>query len=401
MSAKPIDPDSGLARLVEEGYSVEVRDQHLFLHDVPYVTSARTVSRGSLICTYIQSAGVILTPDNHQVWWTGEYPCFAHGTPIEQVRNEDETRELLPGLVIRHRFSNKPFGISNFDNHYTKVTHYANLLQAQARVVDPEVDARGKVVKPAVIAGENSPFVYADSASTRAEIQATSQRLAMRRIAIVGVGGTGSYILDQISKTPVSEIHLFDGDVFLQHNAFRSPGAASMKEIADQPLKTEYFRSKYDAMHKGIVSHPVRIESSNINDLNGFDFVFLCVDKGDVRRLIAEYLIQQQTPFIDVGMDLQLIAATGKLIGSCRYTLCTPAQSAHFSRYAPLQGDDANAVYRQNIQIADMNALNAQLAVMKWKQFCGFYQDDFMAHNVVFTVNVMSLARDVFPEGQA
>lgn len=42
-----------------------------------------------------------------------------------------------------------------------------------------------------------------------------------------------------------------------------------------------------------------------------------------------------------------------------------------------------------------MNALNAQLAVLKWKQYLGFYQDDFEAHNLTFTVNTPSLVRDV------
>jgi hypothetical protein len=40
------------------------------------------------------------------------------------------------------------------------------------------------------------------------------------RIAIVGVGGSGSYILDQVAKTWVDRIDLFDGDVFENHNAF-------------------------------------------------------------------------------------------------------------------------------------------------------------------------------------
>ncbi len=31
--------------------------------------------------------------------------------------------------------------------------------------------------------------------------------------------------------------------------------------------------------------------------------------------------------------------------------------------------------YSRNIQIADLNALNAALAVIKWKKFCGFYRD--------------------------
>lgn len=394
MSAKPIDLDSGLQRLADEGYQVEVREQHLLLQGVPYVTSGRVIGIGTLVCSYIQNAGNVLPPDNHQVWWTGEYPCFASGQPIEQIRNEDGAQDLFYNCSIRHRFSNKPDGVSNFIDHYSKLVHYVTLIQAQAKAIDPSVDARGER-REARAYNATSPFAYADSASARAEIQATSSRLALKRVAIVGVGGTGAYVLDQIAKTPVAEIHLFDGDVFQQHNAFRAPGAATCEELAQQPLKTDYFKRKYEAMHLGIISHPYRVENANIGELTDFDFAFVCVDHGSTRRQIFQHLTAQHIPFIDVGMSLQLVKATGKLVGSCRFTVCTPDQQEHFTQYAPMDDDDQEAVYHQNIQIADMNALNAQLAVMKWKQYFGFYQDDFNAHNGTFSVNSMSLARDV------
>lgn len=394
MSEKPIDPDSGLQRLVDDGYQVEVREQHLLLHGVPYVNNGRNLGTGTLACTYVQNAGITLPPDNHQVWWTGDYPCFASGAPIEQIRNEDGSKDLFSGLTIRHRFSNKPDGAPGFKDHFSKLVHYVNLIQAQAKAIDATVEARGET-RDAVASSAPSPFAYPDSASARAEIQATSNRLALKRVAIVGLGGTGSYVLDQIAKTPVSEIHLFDGDLFLQHNAFRAPGAASQEELAAQPLKTNYFKGKYQAMHLGIVAHPYHLEPANIGEIAGFDFVFVCVDRGAIRRMLFEHLTATNIPFIDVGMDLQQVQATGKLIGSCRFTLCTPEQKEHFPQYAPMSDDDEDAIYRQNIQIADMNALNAQLAVMKWKQYFGFYQDDFKAHNGTFSVNSTSLARDV------
>lgn len=37
--------------------------------------------------------------------------------------------------------------------------------------------------------------------------------------------------LDMISKTCVSEIHLYDKDQFQQHNSFRAPGAASIDDL--------------------------------------------------------------------------------------------------------------------------------------------------------------------------
>lgn len=394
MSSRPIGPDSGLRRLVDEGYRVEVRAQHLLLHDVPYVTSSRCVARGTLVCTYVASAGNVMPPDNHQVWWSGEYPCFANGLPIEQIRNENKTRELFSGCAIKYRFSNKPAGVANFADHYAKLVHYATLLQAQAKVIDPNADARTGHHE---LQTQTScaPFSYPDSASVRAEIQSTSQRLALTRLAIIGVGGTGAYILDQVAKTPVCEIHLFDGDIFLQHNAFRAPGAASREDFARQPNKADYFKHKYEAMHQGIVSHPYHIDSTNIRELVGFAFAFVCVDRGTVRHMLFNHLIAQRIPFIDVGMNLKMVQATGKLVGSCRFTLCTPTESSHLAKYVPLDDDSQDDIYRQNVQVADMNALNAQLAVMKWKQYFGFYQDDFNLRTAMFSVNSMSLARDI------
>jgi len=148
-------------------------------------------------------------------------------------------------------------------------------------------------------------------------------------------------------------------------------------------------------MHLGIVSHPYHIDPSNVHELVDLDFAFVCVDQATARRLLFEHLCAKRIPFIDVGMSLQLVPSTGKLVGSCRFTLCTPEQNSHFPQSAPMQDNVEDEIYRQNIQIADMNALNAQLAVMRWKQYFGFYQDDFNVHNGAFSVNSMSLARDL------
>ena len=393
MSEEPTVPDSGLQCLLDEGFEVEVRQQHLLVHAVPYVTANRALKRGALVCTFVENAGTVLPPDNHQVWWTGEYPCFADGQPINQIYNENTRQELFKGAWIQHRFSNKPEGVTSFPDHYSKVVHYVALLQDQAKVIDATADARtGRVIETEE---GRSVFRYADTASARAGIMMTSARLAIGKVAIVGVGGAGSYVLDQIAKTPIAEIHLFDGDKFLQHNAFRAPGAATLDELAKRMPKPAYFQQRYDAMHKGIVSHSYYLDESNVAELTGFDFVFVCVDRGKARGILCGFLQSQGTPFIDLGIDIGMVPDTLKLVGNCRFTLSTPTQNDHVQQYVPMDDDDDNVLYRQNIQVADMNAINAQLAVMKWKQFFGFYQDDFNAHHGTFAVNSQSLTRSV------
>src|SRR5690606_39812352 len=68
-----------------------------------------------------------------------------------------------------------------------------------------------------------------ETASDRVGIGTLTARLAKEKIVIIGLGGTGSYILDFVAKTPVREIRLIDADEFLQHNAFQI-GRASCRE---------------------------------------------------------------------------------------------------------------------------------------------------------------------------
>ena len=90
-------------------------------------------------------------------------------------------------------------------------------------------------------------------------------------MAIVGLGGTGSYILDYVAKTPVKEIHLFDGDEFLNHNAFRAPGQND-EELRSKLKKVHYLQSRYVTMRRGIVPHDFFITAETVEHLRGMDF---------------------------------------------------------------------------------------------------------------------------------
>lgn len=47
--------------------------------------------------------------------------------------------------------------------------------------------------------------------------------------------------------------------------------------------------------------------------------------------------------------------------------------------------------YVTNIQIADLNALNACQAVLKWKKLSGFYQDDSRELHSTYTLSASML----------
>lgn len=389
MSEKLISHNPDLQRLQDEGYEVEVRSGYLLLHSVPYVNSRREVAMGSIVTNLTLNIDQTQRPNDHQVWFAGEHPCNGDGSVISALGIRTASQILCEGLEVHHQFSCKP--PEGYPDYYAKMTRYVEIISNPALAVTT-VNAR--TYKPIVAPEEDSVFIYTDSASSRAGIAGLARKSAMNKVAFVGLGGTGAYALDLVAKTHVREIHLFDGDEFLQHNAFRAPGAASLETLGKKPSKVAYYADIYGQMRRGIFPHEGYLDDVTVEQLVGFDFVFLCVDKSSVRKLVSNFLRDQKIPFIDVGMELELIEDQQCLIGTCRVTLSAPDKSDHFSRHVSLKENGADDLYESNIQVADLNALNAAMAVIKWKKYCGFYQDCYKEHQSAYAINAHQLTRD-------
>src|ERR1022692_536674 len=352
MSQKPISRSADLTRLRNEGYDLEIRSDHLLVADVPYVAAGRIVKRGILVMPLKLAGDVTVRPENHVAHFIGEFPCRADGAQITTIGNPGNGRNKLgEGVEIDHTFSAKPMPSGFYENYYDKVTQYVTLLSGYAQKIEP--GATAKAFRPvAAAAEEETVFKYIDTASPRAEIGAVTAKLAtVKKVAIVGLGGTGSYVLDFVAKTPEGEIHLFDGDEFLQHNAFRSPGAPSLDELVAKPKKAAYFKGIYDKMRNGILVHEAHIGPENVDELRDMSFVFMCLE-GPAKKLIVEKLEEFGIAFIDVGMGVYL--SDGSL-GILRATTRTPAQRGHVRKRISFSDDTDRNEYDVNIQIADLN----------------------------------------------
>lgn len=134
-------------------------------------------------------------------------------------------------------------------------------------------------------------------------------------------------ILDFIAKTPVKQIRLFDPDVFLSHNAFRAPGAPTLEELRDAPMKVDYLKGIYGRMHRAIEAHPVDMKAETLGLLDGITFAFLSMDAGEEKRAVVTKLEALGVPFIDVGMGIEL--TNGSLGGILRVTTSTPEKREH------------------------------------------------------------------------
>lgn len=264
MSQLLISRSPDLKRLRDEGYDIEIRSSLLLLKGVPYVNGDPSIKRGTLVSELTTAGDTTAAPGSHVAMLIGDYPCDKDGRPLEKIRHSGR-QELADGLVIDHSFSSKPAAGRMYQDYYEKMTTYAAILATQAQAIDPHATARTfPVVKPDE---SESVFNYLDTASSRAGIGLATEKLQRGPVAIVGLGGTGAYLLDLLTKTPVAEIHLFDGDDFLTHNAFRAPGAASVDDLLSRPKKVTYLRDIYSNMHRRVIAHPYFVDESNVPSL--------------------------------------------------------------------------------------------------------------------------------------
>lgn len=375
MSAAVINLNPDLKRLRDEGYELEIRDAFAIVRNIPYLDHNLSVQRGVLVSNLGMNGSVVKYDNQHTIYFHGSMPYRANGSPLNAIfLNSQNT--TIAGVQVDMMFSNKPQG--NYTDYYHKFTRYIQLLSAEAQAVDPTATAATfRKVAP----DWHGVFNYADTNASRANITGLSDKFVDQRVGIVGLGGTGTYILDMVAKTPVKEIHLYDGDVFCQHNAFRAPGAAAAEIFEVQHNKTDYFQQMYSNMHRQIISHPQFIRESNMEELGELTFVFLAMDSGPDKQVVVDYLSSKGISFIDTGIDIQ--QTSNGLLGTTRSTLSESGNREAINRNVSFAVAE-KGLYESNIQTAELNAFCALTAVLRWKAMVGFYRDANQMSNCVY-----------------
>jgi len=397
MSAIRTSRSPDLERLEAEGFRLRIVQgsaHHLLVAGIPAVNSRREVVRGTLYSPLeIDRDGKTVNPvSNHQCWWIGqEAPCDSNGRVMSEMISNAAAEDKGDGIVTSVAFSRKRADKTPYANLHEKMWTYVRMIWHEAQAIDPACDPRTERAVPAVVEAQARVFRYPDMATTRAGIGAATAKLLTRRVAIIGLGGTGSYVLDLLAKTPIAEIHVYDGDDFLLHNAFRAPGAPHIDDLKE-PKKVDWFGAIYERMHMGIIRHPYHVLAAQLPELEGFDFVFVAIDDAKARKVILEFLIAHKVPFIDVGMDLAL-DGENRLRGTSRVTVGTPEYHTHIAEVVSFEAPPADEIYR-NIQVADLNMLNAAMAVNKWKRMRGFYADDVREHHSLYTIATQVLVKE-------
>jgi len=376
-----------LKRLLEKGYAITEDHGYLVVRDIPYLDNNRDLKTGAIVMKFVDIDGKRVRPEDHQAFFAGSHPCEMDGTPIKGLGGDATTLALTssPDVVVQRSFSNKLMtkegSLRDYRDFFEKLEHYVTIISGPAK---EKYGAKPYTFRLVEETPTKSVFKFRDTLTSRAQIVDLSAKFADDVVAVIGLGGTGSYVLDFLVKTPVKEIRGFDFDDFHVHTAYRSPGRLTDPgELGKN--KAEAYMSRYESFREGIRLERRYIDAQSLDSLTGVSFAFVCVDKGKSRSGIFDLLISNKIPFIDVGMGLN--RAHGPINGTLRATYYSVEDGQRLRDLALAElVDDPADEYRLHIQTAELNALNAALAVIKFKQLRGFYFDKDMLNSLAMQV---------------
>ncbi|RRH93624.1 ThiF family adenylyltransferase [Mesorhizobium tamadayense] len=379
--------------LEEQGYLLDFVGGYFLIYGLPYLNERGELAYGDLASPVDLSAeGVLDPPSNHQAWFRGARPHDQNGRQLRLGGGAHKVK-VAEGFETDSSFSYKLLDSAGQMRSYIsfeeKVHTYVDTITGPALAVFPDATPLRAIEVKA--AEQGTPLRFPDTLSSRYHMNDVSRLLEGKRVAIVGLGGTGSYILDFIARTHLAEIALFDDDKVHVHTIFRFPGFIP-RAIGSQ--KVEALGQQYGQWHANITAVPERVTEANIDRLRGFDFVFLAIDHGPSRIFIADWLSANGIPFVDCGMGLN--RAPVGLNGVVRVTGVDRAAYEATARTVFLPGGDPEGgEYRRQGQIAELNALNAALAVVRFKQHFAIYDRLDEAASIIFETSSFEIDRPV------
>lgn len=145
--------------------------------------------------------------------------------------------------------------------------------------------------------------------------EAGQAQLAGARVAVVGLGGVGSMVVQDLARVGVGDLLLIDTDKFEETNLSRVV-TACFDDVSRKPPKTELA-----ARYAKQVNPNVRCEllgddvaySDVADKLIDCDFIFLCADTMRARLVVNAIVNQHFVPAVQVGSKILLGKEGGKL----------------------------------------------------------------------------------------
>lgn len=180
------------------------------------------------------------------------------------------------------------------------------------------------------------------------------QRLLRRlHIGIVGAGGTGSAVTEQLIRLGVGTLTISDGQTFESSNVNRVYGSRVTDEGNSKVAIAERLATQIGLGTVIIpVDDPVSYQSV-ISQLKNCDLIFGCTDDHWGRAILTRLAVYYNIPILDMGVKIDSDDAVIKSIQG-RVTTLLPGYACLFCR----QRIDPERVKNESLQALDPEAVN-------------------------------------------
>ena len=209
------------------------------------------------------------------------------------------------------------------------------------------------------------------------------EKIQSCRVAIVGLGGLGSHVAQQLAYLGVRSFLLIDSDRASRSNLNRLIGATEddvaerllKVDIANRLIRTIRSNAQVDFITKSFISEEAFAR------LQGTDFVFGCVDNDASRLVLNEFCQAYSRTYIDIATDIdpetkdfggRMLLSDGRVCLSCKGEFSEAGLRYGFSTDQQLREEEAvygirrGALGRAGPAVVSLNGILASVAVTEF-----------------------------------
>jgi molybdopterin/thiamine biosynthesis adenylyltransferase len=220
--------------------------------------------------------------------------AHSHPFPLNQFSKTDDAGEKILAEFLSSRMPG---------------TVHATLLVTPevtiARVLGGDQSLKVMGVGPQLVWGgkvEGGDSHEEHDRQVRAFGEAGQRRLRAMRVGIIGLGGTGSVVLEQLTHLGVGDFMLIDADVVERTNLNRLVGATEADiskpkvEVAAALAKRINSKVRVETIRDSVLLARVAEQLVDV------DFLFACTDSHGSRAVLNQLAYQYLIPAIDMGV---------------------------------------------------------------------------------------------------
>lgn len=230
-----------------------------------------------------------------------------HPFSDDQVRFSSFDLEQLPAFAryVRLKMPGRPVGALVLGRRGYDGLLWRSDAPEPLRVVPVGACEESRELQIAGESPTNAPGEARFDRQVRALGAAGQARLRNLRVAIVGLGGTGSQIVQQLAHLGVRDFILVDDDRVDLTNLPRLAGARWW-DATFRTRKTQVAARQIRRLGRGAVVRRIAGLRSReaLHALRGVDLIVGCVDNDGARLIMSEFAAAHLVPYLDIGVSI-------------------------------------------------------------------------------------------------